>query len=124
MTENMLALIVIAQLFILIFMIIVFCLYLKVNRVMNEYIKANDQVIEAEEKRISITFEALELFLKYFGGVSQEAEDIQANCKKILSIAEDKANHARLTMQEARRMLTKENNVAPEDKDQEAAHEQ
>ena len=115
MTENLLALIVIAQLFILVFMIIVFCLYLKVNRVMNEYIKANDQVIDLEEERISVTYDALEMFLKYFGGVSQEVEDVQNHCKKILDIAEGKAQHARLTMQEARRMLTKENNVAPEE---------
>ena len=115
MTENMLALIIIAQLTILVFMIIIFALYLRLNRMMNAYTTSNDRVIASEEERVSLAFEALELLLKYFGGVSQECEDIQAKSKEILNIAEDKAQHARLTMQEARRMLAKENNVAPEE---------
>ena len=123
MTENMLALIIIAQLTILVFMIIIFALYLRLNRMMNAYIASNDRVIASEEERVSLAFEALELLMKYFGGVSQECEDIQAKSKEILSIAEDKAQHARLTMQEARRMLTKENNVAPEDVKEEKGEE-
>lgn len=118
MTENMLALIIIAQLTILVFMIIIFALYMRLNSLINTYIEANDKVIESEEKRITITFDALELFLKYFGGVSQEVNEVKARSEEILDIAEEKAAHARLTMQEARRMLTKENNVFPEEQEE------
>lgn len=119
MTENMLALIIIAQLVILVFMIIIFALYIRVNRVMNAYMDSNDKIIDREEERLTVTFEALELFLKYFGGVSQEVNEVKERAQEILDIAEEKANHARLTMQEARRMLTKENNVFPEEQKEE-----
>lgn len=114
MTE-LLVLLSVALLICVIFMALMTWLYFKLSNEFRAFIEIQTDTNTAHNSTEEALLESMQLVVGFFETLLPEAEALHKQAQDILDVANDKAVHARETMQNARKLLTKENNVFPED---------
>lgn len=97
-------LICLALVLILVWMIVITILYChlaKIQRVLKQSLLGSTKLLEEGQSNI---LEALDYFLYYFENLTGDAENLYKEASNVLEIANEKATHARDTVQAARKL--------------------
>lgn len=113
MTE-LLVLLVVALLICLIFMCIMTYMYFRLSSAFKTYVNSAVQTEDKRSKTEWYLINSMDSVISYLETLLPEAKALRNRAQEVLDIATEKAVHARDTMQNARKLLTVENNVFPE----------
>lgn len=97
-------LICLALVLILIWMLVITILYChlaKIQRVLKQSLLGSTRMLEEGQNNI---LDALDYFLYYFENLTGDAENLYKEASNVLEIANEKATHARNTVQAARKL--------------------
>ena len=123
MTE-LLVLLVVALLICLIFMCIMTYMYFRLSSAFKTYVNSAVQTEEKRSKTEWYLINSMDSVISYLETLLPEAKALRNRAQEVLDIATEKAVHARDTMQNARKLLTVENNVFPEEEEAEQTAEE